>query len=198
METVEIFSVLATHMWSWLELSPSPLLLEVTEAAEEGGFGLNTDILDTNLINLVIIVGVLIYFGRGFLGKTLTDRRSQIESAIREAEQRKQKAAAALAEQQQKLAQAQAEAARIRAAAEESAKAAREAILVQAEEDIERMKASAAQDLNSQQERIIRELRQQVVAMAMQRVEGQLKSGLSQTAQQQLIDRSIAMLGGNG
>ncbi|MEM1254426.1 MAG: F0F1 ATP synthase subunit B, partial [Cyanobacteria bacterium P01_H01_bin.21] len=32
-------------------------------ASEEGGFGLNFDILETNLINLVIIIGVLVYFG---------------------------------------------------------------------------------------------------------------------------------------
>lgn len=168
---------------------------EFSEAAEGGGFGLNSDILETNLINLLIILGVLVYFGRGFLGKTLGDRREQIESAIVDAEKRKKEAAAALADQQQKLAQAQSEANRIRAAAEESAKTAREAILAQAEQDIERMRATAAQDLNSQQERIIRELRQRVVTLAMQQVEERLRSGLNPDAQQQLIDRSVAMLG---
>ncbi|MBD2462124.1 F0F1 ATP synthase subunit B [Oscillatoria sp. FACHB-1407] len=169
---------------------------EISEAAEGGGFGINSDILETNLINLLIIIGVLIYFGRGFLGKTLGDRRAKIEAAIEDAEKRKKEAAAALADQQQKLAQAQAEANRIRAAAEESAKAARASILAQAEQDIERMRATAAQDLTSQQERVIRELRQRVVALAMQQVEQRLQSGLNPEAQQQLIDRSIAMLGG--
>ncbi|MDX2213301.1 MAG: F0F1 ATP synthase subunit B [Oculatellaceae cyanobacterium bins.114] len=169
---------------------------DFSEAAEGGGFGINSDILETNLINLLIIIGVLVYFGRGFLGKTLGDRRAKIESAIEDAEKRKKEAAAALADQQQKLAQAQAEANRIRAAAEESAKAARAAILAQAEQDIERMKATAAQDLSSQQERVIRELRQRVVALAMQQVEQRLQSGLSSDAQQQLIERSMAMLGG--
>jgi F-type H+-transporting ATPase subunit b len=28
-------------------------------------FGLNTDILDTNLINLGVVIGVLVYFGKG-------------------------------------------------------------------------------------------------------------------------------------
>ncbi|MEL6249794.1 MAG: F0F1 ATP synthase subunit B, partial [Cyanobacteria bacterium J06627_15] len=62
-------------------------------ASEEGGFGLNFDILETNLINLIIIIGVLVYFGRSFLGKTLTERRVAIESAIKDAEARQQKAA---------------------------------------------------------------------------------------------------------
>jgi F-type H+-transporting ATPase subunit b len=30
-----------------------------------GSFGLNTDILATNLINLTVVVGVLIFFGKG-------------------------------------------------------------------------------------------------------------------------------------
>ena len=108
------------------------VLLLATEASREGGFGFNFDVLETNLINLVIIIAVLFYFGRGFLGKILTERRSSIEQAILEAEKRQKDAAAALAEQQQKLTQAQAEAERIRTASEETAKKAKEAILAQA------------------------------------------------------------------
>lgn len=171
--------------------------LELSEAAEEHGFGLNFDILETNVINLAIIIGVLIYFGRGVLGKTLSDRKAKIEAAIRDAEQRKKEAASALAAQQQKLAQAQSEANRIRSAAEESAKSASDAILAQAEQDLERMRSTAAQDLVSQQERVIAELRQRVVAMAVQKAESRLRGELSPEAQRQLLDRSIAFLGGS-
>lgn len=68
--------------------------------------------------------------------------------------------------------------------------------MAQAAQDIERMRATAAQDITAQQERIIRELRQRIAALALERAEGQLKSGLNDSTQQQLIDRSIAMLGG--
>lgn len=172
------------------------LFASVSEGIEEHGFGLNLDLLDTNIINLVIIIAVLIVFGRKFLGKTLSDRRSEIEAAIGEAEERKRKASAALAEKQQLLAQAQTEAARIKANAEENAKAARETILEQAQRDIERLRNAAAQDLTSQQEKIMAELRQTVAEMAIQQVESQLKSELDDNAQQQLVDRSISMLGG--
>jgi F-type H+-transporting ATPase subunit b len=164
--------------------------------AEHSGFGLNFDILETNLINLVIIIGVLVYFGKNSLGKLLSDRKAQIETAIKEAEQRKDKAAAALAEQQQKLAQAQTEAARIRAEAEERANAVRAAVMAQAEEDIQRMKAAAVQDLTTQQDRVLNELRQRIATLAMQRAEAHLKSQMNDDSQRQLIDRSIAMIGG--
>jgi F-type H+-transporting ATPase subunit b len=54
-----------------LAIGANVLGTEVVETAEAGGFGLNFDILETNLVNLAIVAGVLIYFGRGFLGKTL-------------------------------------------------------------------------------------------------------------------------------
>lgn len=164
------------------------------EVAEEGGFGLNFDILETNLVNLLVVFALLIYFGRGFLGKILGDRRSAIEAAIKDAEQRKQAAASALAEQQQKLAQAQGEAAKIRTSAEEGAKAAREAILVKAEQDIQRMRDTAAQEMGSDQERVINELRQRIAIMAMQRAEGELPSRLNDDLQQRLVNSSIAQL----
>jgi F-type H+-transporting ATPase subunit b len=186
-------------MEAFLGLIADTKMLTTTVLAEAGeGFALNLNLLDTNLVNLAIIIGLLVYFGRGFLGKTLSERRSQIETAIKDAEERKRKAAVALAEQQQKLAQAEAEAERLKAEAAASAQRVRESILAQADEDIERMRAATAQDVASQQDKIIRELRQRVATMALQKVEEQLQSGLSDRAQQELIDRSIAMLGGRG
>ncbi|OLP15368.1 ATP synthase F0 subunit B [Leptolyngbya sp. 'hensonii'] len=169
---------------------------ELAEATGEGGFGLNFNLLETNLINLAIVIGLLVYLGRKFLGGILADRTSTIEAAIRAAEERRKDAAAALAEEQQKLAQAQAEAERIRASAEEAAKAAREAILAQAERDVQRVRETAVQDINTEQERAILELRRRVAALALQRVESQLAGNLNESAQQRLIDRSIATLGG--
>lgn len=170
---------------------------EVAEAHESGGFGLNLDILETNLINLAILVGVLFYFGRKLLGNILTERRLKIETAIKEAEQRQQEAAAALSEAQQKLTEAQAEAQRIRAAAEESAKAAREAILAKAGEDVERVRTGIEDVIGTARGKAIAELRQRVAAMALERVESQLKTHLDDSTQNQLVDRSIALLGGS-
>lgn len=179
-----------------LMIGASVLGAEATEKAEVGGFGLNFNILETNLINLAIVIGVLVYFGRGFLTKTLGDRSAAIKTAIGEAEQRKKAAVSALAEQQQKLAQAQGEAGKLRAAAQEAATAAKATIVAKAEQDIQRMRETASQDLSADQARVMSELRQRVAALAIQRVESELPSRLNDSVQQQLIDRSIAMLVG--
>lgn len=184
------------EMLSTMAIGANVLAVEAAEAAEAGGFGINFDIFETNLINLAIVVGVLVYFGRGFLGKTLGDRRSAIEAAIKEAEQRKKQAVSALAEQQQKLAQAQGEADKIRASAQQAAEAARAEIMAKAAQDMQRMREAASQDISADQARVINELRQRVAALAIQRVESELPSRLNDSVQQQLIDRSIAMLVG--
>ncbi len=165
-------------------------------ATEEGGLGLNFDILETNLINLIIIIGVLIYFGGKFLGKTLSTRRDAIAAAITEAEQRKQEAVKALAEQQQKLAQAQAEAKQILVEAETMAQRSRQEILAQAQADVERLRATAAQDLSSQETRVMRELQQRVAALAIARTESELPQRLNDEVQRRLVDASITMLSG--
>ncbi|MGK7888478.1 MAG: F0F1 ATP synthase subunit B [Leptolyngbyaceae cyanobacterium] len=170
-------------------------LLLATEAAERG-FGLNLDLLDTNLINIAIILTLLVVVGRQVLGDVLSSRREQIETAIQDAEQRKKTAAASLADQQQKLAQSQLDAAKLRSDAEARAESFRQAILAKAEADIEKLRATAEADLGSQQDRVVAELRQRVAELALADVERQLSQGVDDATQQRLIDRSIAMLGG--
>ncbi len=172
------------------------LLWLATEASTEEGFGLNTDILDTNLINLGIIIVVLLYFGRGFVGKILTERRAVIEQAIKEAEQGQKEAAAALAEQQQNLTQAQAEAEKILATAQIRAEEVKQRIQAQAEQDVERMKATANQEMDSERDKAIAQLRSIVASKALANVESRLRETLDENAQQQLIDRSLGLLGG--
>lgn len=175
-------------------------LLATTEegiaAVEHSGFGLNFNILETNVVNLLIVFGVLFYAGRKFLGDTLGERQSAIEAEFQDVEERRKTAAAALAEQQQKLAQSKAEAERILAQAQENAKKTRETILAQAAADVERMKAGAVQDLNAERERVIAQLRQSIVAQAMEQSLAQIKGHVTESTHQKLIDDGLAMLGG--
>ena len=184
-------------MGTFLLLVAEASAVNTEVAAGEGGFGLNFDILGTNLINLAIIIGALFFYGRKIVGNILNERREKIETAINSAERRQKEAAIALNEQQQKLARAQAEAERIQHSALESAEVARENILAASAQDIERLQETATRDLNSARDRAIAQVRQQVVAMALEKVESQLQTGVDNAAQQKLIDRSIALLGGS-
>lgn len=112
-----------------------------TEKAS-GGFGLNLNILGSNLINLVLIITFLVIYGGKFLGNILTERRTKIEAEIKEAEALELKAASALAQGQQNLTQAQTKAKQIKADAGVNAERVKKEILAQGEKEIERMKVS--------------------------------------------------------
>jgi F-type H+-transporting ATPase subunit b len=162
----------------------------------EGGFGFNFEILESNLINLLILVGVLFYYGSKIVGNILSERKNKIAQKIQEVEAKQARAAKALTEEQAKLAQAKSTASKIISEAEANAEKAKQAILAQGEKEVERIKAMAVADLNSEQERAIAELKQRVAALALGRVENQLGEILNDDVQHQLIDRSIARLGG--
>ncbi len=167
-------------------------LVLATDSA--GGFGINSNILETNIINLLIVIGILVYFGKGFLGKILTNRLQQIESAIKEAEQRQQSALKQLQEQQERLAQAQAEGERILQQAELDAQAVRSAILAGVEADIAKLRSAAEQEIVAEQERVLSLLRRQMVEQALQEAQARLERGLSAAAQEELVQRSLSLL----
>ena len=66
----------------------------------------------------------------------------------------------------------------------------------ESERDIARLKETAAADLSSEQERVMAQLKKQIAEQAIAQAESQLKAQVDNNAQQRLIDRSIARLGG--
>lgn len=172
------------------------LFLAEAHSEVESGFGLNLDIFETNLINLTLLVGILVYFGKPLLSKTLTERRAKIAEQIQAVEQKKKQAEVTLANEQKKLEEAKARAAKIRSEATTNAQKARETILAQGEKEVQRLKEIAGKDLSSEQEKAIAQLRERVVALALERARSQMENVLNDDVQRKLIDSSIAKLGG--
>ena len=167
--------------------------------SEAAGLGLNFDILETNLINLIVVIGVLVYFVGGVLKKILADRSAAIAAEIQAAEKRQADAKAALEAEEKKLADSKQEAAQILATAKKNAETAKSDILAEAAKEIERLKQSATQDTSNSQDRAVAELRRRTAELALEKVESQLQSRLTnkQQAQEALFDRSVALLGDN-
>lgn len=128
------------------------------------------------------------------MGRILANRLQQIESAIKEAEERQQSALKQLQEQQERLAQAKAEGERILQQAELDAQVVRTAILAGIEADIAKLQSAAEQEIATEQERVVALLRRQIVEQALQEVQARLDRGLSAAAQEELIQRSLSLL----
>ena len=162
----------------------------------QGGVSLNPDLIETNLFNLTLVLVFVFVFGRKVLTNILTERREAIETAIKDTEDRQQQAASALEVAKKNLAQAKAEAEQIRQSAITGAANAKAEIAAKAVADIARMQELAAADTSTEQDKAIAELRVRVTSLAMERAEAQLKNLLTASAQTELVDRSIALVGG--
>ena len=100
--------------------------------SEGGGFGLNTDFIEANLVNLVLVLIFVFVFGRKLLTEILSERRLAIETAIQDTEARQKQAISALEVAKKNLAQAQTEAENIRKTAITSAENAKAEIAAKA------------------------------------------------------------------
>jgi len=162
---------------------------------EKSGFSFDLNPLETNLVNLAILIGVLIYFGSKTFGNLLTERRNKIAEAIREAEANQKKALEALKQEQEKLKLAENEAKQIIQNAQSQAETARLEIEAEAEKDIARLQETAVKDLGNEERRVLAELRQRIAKLAVEKAEGYLKQNLDDHTQWNLIERSIAQIG---
>jgi len=77
-----------------------------TLLAGNEGIGLNFDILETGVLNIAALVGILIYTGKDFLGSILQERKSIIVKSVQDAEDRLNEANRRLSEAQKQLSQA--------------------------------------------------------------------------------------------
>ncbi len=158
------------------------------------GFGINLNLFETNLINLVIVIGVLGWFLKGFLGGILERRRQAILHDLDDAETRLKKATADLAKAQADLAAAQQKAETILA----DGKARAEAIRLDGEKRtisaMAALKQDALSELTAEGARLSEQLRREAAMAAIDKVMAELPGRLDANGQARLIDASIANL----
>ena len=126
--------------------------------ASEGGFGLNLNLFETNLINLVIVIGVLYWFLKGFLGGILERRRQAILKDLEDSEGRLRQATTDLARAQEDLAAAQQKAEKIRSDGKARAEAIRKDGEMRTINAMAAVKQDALADLNAEGARLTDQL----------------------------------------
>jgi len=156
---------------------------------------LNTDIFETNLINLIILVSGIVYLGSNALSAGLSERQQKILGAIQESEERLQEAVARLTESESQLEQAQIVIESIKTDAKTTAKQVKSAILTDGKAEIERLTSSAKSQITTIEAKVRKQISDYVVALALKRVTLKLEGKLNVGLQQQIIDRNISKLG---
>jgi F-type H+-transporting ATPase subunit b len=155
---------------------------------------LNVDIFETNVINITILLGGIIYLGSNALSASLSERQQKILGAIQEAEERLQQAVSRLAESEKQLEQAQIVIDSIKTDAEKTAMQVKSTILNDGKDEIERLTSAAKSQIKTVEAKVRKQISDYVVALALKRVTLQLEGKLDATLQQQIIDRNISKL----
>jgi F-type H+-transporting ATPase subunit b len=156
--------------------------------------GLNPDIFETNVINITILLGGIIYLGSNALSAALVERQQKILGTIQEAEERLQQAIVRLAESEKQLAQAQIVIDSIKTDAGKTAQQVKSTILNDGKAEIERLTSAAKSQITTIEAKVRKQISDYVVALALKRVTLQLEGNLTPNAQQQIIDRNISKL----
>lgn len=139
-------------------------------------FSFNTDIVETNILNLAVVVGVVITFGGDALRTTLDLRREILQSAQEEATR-----AASIKQQEvlklrEAIRRATAKADEIRIQTDKTVKEIDSTRHQQLQRDLERIRESGRQTIRLERKRITDDLAQRTLTIAFEITEFDLIS----------------------
>ena len=169
-----------------------------TLLANHEGISLNTDILETGLINILALLAILIYTGRDFLGSLLEERRTTIVKGVQDAENRLNEAQKRLEEAEKQLNQANLVISEIKNETIATKKVLLKSDAFQAKKDLTVRFDRALATFRSKERQIFIEIKQQIISLVLQRtvsrVQETFKSKERATA---LINETINKLEGD-
>ena len=158
------------------------------------GFGFNGNILETNIINLSVVLGVVISLGGDALRSLLDTRRETILKNFEEAKIRS-------AEAREKLEQAMEEVSAAKLKAEEITKQTvtvlekeRSMYSQQLESETNRLEVMKQETLIFQEQKAKYEISSQIVTLAVQKVEEKIKSRLTPRLHDSVNNYNIVLL----
>ena len=150
-----------------------------TLLAEHEGIGLNTDILETGLINILALVGILVYVGKDFLGSLLEERKATIVKDVKDAENRLNQAQKRLSEAEKQLSQANFVISEIKNETIATKKILLDSDAYEAKKDLKIRFERALATFRSKERQIFLEIKQQIISLVLNRTLTRAKEAFS-------------------
>nr|UBX38561.1 ATP synthase CF0 subunit I [Bupleurum fruticosum] len=160
-----------------------------------GSFGVNTDILATNLINLSVVVGVLIFFGKGVLNDLLDNRKQRILNTIRNSEELREGAFEQLEKARARLRKVEMEADQFRLNGYSEIEREKLNLINSTYKTLEQLENYKNETIRFEQQRTINQVRQRVFQQALQEALGTLNSCLTNELHLRTISANISTFG---
>nr|YP_010447354.1 ATP synthase CF0 B subunit (subunit I) [Primula amethystina subsp. argutidens]UTT72423.1 ATP synthase CF0 B subunit (subunit I) [Primula amethystina subsp. argutidens] len=160
-----------------------------------GSFGFNTDILATNPINLTVVLGVLIFFGKGVLSDLLDNRKQKILNTIRNSEELREGAIEQLEKARARLRKVEMEADEFRVNGYSEIEREKLNLINSTYKTLEQLENYKNETIHFEQQSVINEVRQQVFQQALEGALGTLTSCLNNELHLRTISANISMFG---
>nr|YP_009471614.1 ATP synthase CF0 subunit I [Parrotia subaequalis]YP_010239541.1 ATP synthase CF0 subunit I [Distylium dunnianum]YP_010239627.1 ATP synthase CF0 subunit I [Distylium myricoides]YP_010239799.1 ATP synthase CF0 subunit I [Distylium chinense]YP_010239885.1 ATP synthase CF0 subunit I [Distylium racemosum]YP_010239971.1 ATP synthase CF0 subunit I [Distylium pingpienense]YP_010240057.1 ATP synthase CF0 subunit I [Distylium buxifolium]YP_010240143.1 ATP synthase CF0 subunit I [Distylium gracile] len=170
-----------------------------------GSFGFNTDILATNPINLSVVLGVLIFFGKGVcascldnllsLSDLLDNRKQRILNTIRNSEELRGGAIEQLEKARARLRKVEMEADQFRVNGYSEIEREKLNLINSIYKTLEQLENYKNETIHFEQQRAINQVRQRVFQQALQGALGTLNSCLNSELHLRTISANIGMFG---
>nr|CUR07968.1 atpF [Acacia woodmaniorum] len=158
-----------------------------------GSFGFNTNILATNPINLSVVIGVLIFFGKGVLSDLLDNRKQRILKTIRNSEELREGAIEQLEKARDRLRKVEMEADRFRVNGYSEIEREKWNLINSIYTALEQLENYKNETIRFEQQRVINQVRQRVFQQALQGALGTLNSCLNNELHLRTISANIGM-----
>nr|YP_010725634.1 ATP synthase CF0 subunit I [Linaria buriatica]WDY12534.1 ATP synthase CF0 subunit I [Linaria buriatica] len=159
-----------------------------------GSFGFNTDILATNPINLSVVIGVLIFFGKG-LSDLLDNRKKRILNTIRNSEELRGGAIEQLEKARARLRKVEMEADQFRVNGYSEIEREKLNLINSTYKTLEQLENYKNETIQFEQQRAVNQVRQRVFQQALQGALGTLNSCLNNELHLRTISANLSMLG---
>nr|YP_009027873.1 ATP synthase CF0 B subunit [Hirtella racemosa]YP_009028039.1 ATP synthase CF0 B subunit [Hymenopus heteromorphus]YP_009028371.1 ATP synthase CF0 B subunit [Hirtella physophora]YP_009028454.1 ATP synthase CF0 B subunit [Parinari campestris]YP_009261851.1 ATP synthase CF0 B subunit [Parastemon urophyllus]YP_009263847.1 ATP synthase CF0 B subunit [Dactyladenia bellayana]YP_009263930.1 ATP synthase CF0 B subunit [Dactyladenia buchneri]YP_009264013.1 ATP synthase CF0 B subunit [Dactyladenia fl len=160
-----------------------------------GSFGFNTDILATNLINLSVVLGVLIFFGKGVLSDLLDNRKQRILNTIRNSEELRNGTIKQLEEARARLQKVEIEADQFRVNGYSEIEREKWNLINSTYKTLDQLENYKNETIHFEQQRAINKVRQRVFQQALEGALGTLNSCLTNELHLRTISANIGMFG---
>nr|YP_009512188.1 ATP synthase CF0 subunit I [Stylosanthes hamata]YP_009512269.1 ATP synthase CF0 subunit I [Stylosanthes scabra]AXJ91625.1 ATP synthase CF0 subunit I [Stylosanthes hamata]AXJ91706.1 ATP synthase CF0 subunit I [Stylosanthes scabra] len=165
-----------------------------------GSFGFNTDIFATNLINLSVVLGVLVFFGKGvcascLLSDLLDNRKQRILKTIRNSEELREGALEQLEKARARLRKVETEADQFRVNGYSEIEREKLNLIKSIYTTLEQLENYKNETIRFEQQRTINQVRQRVFQQALQGALGTLNSCLNNELHLRTISANISMFG---
>jgi len=158
---------------------------------ESEGFQLNTNLFETNVLNLSVVLGVLVYYGKAALGDLIQNRKENILRSLQDAENKFKEAEENLSFSKKNFESAKLKAEQIRSQGVILSSQAAKALIEKVEEDITRLKASNLSLIKLEEEKSINDICQKLSQFAISKSIEKINKRINSTSQKKIISQNI-------